>query len=70
MRNPIFNVGDVVNLKGDKNLKLTVNELKTATMVGNDLDATFSVFSECSWFACTFDLKTDDFKEEILDLAK
>jgi len=70
MRNPIFNVGDVVNLKGDKNLKLTVNELKTATMVGNEIEETFSGFYECWWFDCTFDLKKDDFKEEILELAK
>jgi uncharacterized protein YodC (DUF2158 family) len=67
MSNPIFKVGDIVNIKSDKNVKLTINELRTDTIVGNTIEETFNGFYECLWFDVTLDLRTHDFKEQILE---
>jgi len=64
-----FNVGDVVNIKSDKTIKMTVNELKTSTTVGNTIEQSFNGLYECLWFDCTFELKKEEFKEQVLELS-
>jgi uncharacterized protein YodC (DUF2158 family) len=63
-----FKVGDVVTLKSDKQNKMTVNEIKTETTVGDTINENFNGFYECIWFDVTIELRKDDFKEDVLEL--
>lgn len=59
MATPKFTIGDTVNLKSNKNVKMSVNEIIN--------ESNFTGDYKCIWFDCTFDLRRDDFKEDTLE---
>ncbi len=69
MSEPKFKIGDVVNLKSDKQNQMTINDIRTETTVGQSIDQKFSGYYECMWFDVTIELKKEDIKEEVLELS-
>ncbi len=69
MSEPKFKIGDIVNLKSDKQNKMTVNEIGTGTTVGKSINQAFNGLYECFWFDVTLELKKEEIREEILELS-
>ncbi len=60
-----FKKGDIVNLKSDKENRMTVSEVRNEPTN----EKKFNGWYECMWFDITLELRQQDIREEVLEMS-